>query len=173
MAFKPLLDRRTLRVKDLAPYAASVLKLYLAFVGGLARGFVGPRPSHYVDLQYLFYAPFCMVFASSDRFHRAMWPATSGVNTFVWGPDLKADLAARVARRKAQDEGARDAEAKEYGFYPADQDGSVINALWKKYMRPRQEILPSRSEAKTIDDLEPEIRDELRRIIKMIPGQES
>ncbi len=65
------------RVRDLAPYAASVLRLYLTFIGGLGRGFIGPRPSHYVDLQYLFYAPFCMVFVSSDKFHREMWPATA------------------------------------------------------------------------------------------------
>lgn len=39
------------RLKDLAPYAASVLRLYLTFIGRLGRGFIGPRPSHYVDLQ--------------------------------------------------------------------------------------------------------------------------
>lgn len=77
------------RVKDLCTYAASILRLYLTFIGGLGRGFIGPRPSHYIDLQYLFYAPFCMAFVSSDKFHRELWPAVSGESTFVWGPDLK------------------------------------------------------------------------------------
>jgi hypothetical protein len=92
------------RVKDLCPYAASVLRLYLTFIGGLGRGFIGPRPSHYVDLQYLFYAPFCMVFVSSDKFHRDMWPATSGENTFIWGPDLKKELQQRIEMRSKMTE---------------------------------------------------------------------
>lgn len=85
LAYTPLLEGRYSRLVDYAPYAASILKIYLSFVGGLARGFIGPRPSHYVDIQYLFYAPFCMVFVSADKFHRAMWSATAGINTFVWG----------------------------------------------------------------------------------------
>jgi hypothetical protein len=113
------------RLKDLAPYAASVLRLYLTFVGGLARGFIGPRPSNYIDLQYLFYAPFCMVFVSSDKFHREMWPATSGVNSFVWGPDLKSDLKKRVAT------GAKGEEA----VHASEEDS--IDALWRVYMRSR------------------------------------
>ena len=55
-----------------APYAASVLRLYLTFVGAIATHQLGPRPSHYIDLQYLFYAPFCMVFTSNDNLHEPL-----------------------------------------------------------------------------------------------------
>ena len=54
-------------VNEFAPYAVSVLRLFLAFVCGLARGFVGPRPTNYIDLQYLYYAPFCMGFCSQRQ----------------------------------------------------------------------------------------------------------
>src|ERR1039458_4893553 len=60
LAYKPLLEQRYTRIRDFAPYAANVLKLYLSFIGGLARGFIGPRPSRSLDSQYLFYAPFCI-----------------------------------------------------------------------------------------------------------------
>jgi hypothetical protein len=55
-------------VLEFAPYAASVLRLFLTFVCGLARGFIGPRPTNYIDLQYLYYSPFCMVFVSNFKF---------------------------------------------------------------------------------------------------------
>jgi hypothetical protein len=126
-----------LTVEEFAPYAASLTKLYLTFVGGLARGFIGPRPSHFIDLQYLFYAPFCMVFVSSDKFHREMWGATSGVNSFVWGPDLKNELGRRIAIRNAMGEEERKANAEKYDFHPMELDHSIINDVWRKYMRPR------------------------------------
>src|SRR5712691_11652366 len=86
-------------VAEFAPYAASVIRLFLAFASGLARGFIGPRSTNYTDLQYLYYSPFCMVFVSNDKFHREMWRATSGVHTFLWGQDVKDDLRRRIAIR--------------------------------------------------------------------------
>jgi hypothetical protein len=59
-------------ILEFAPYAASIFRLFLVFVCGLARGFIGPRPTNYIDLQYLYYSPFCMVFVSNDKFHRDM-----------------------------------------------------------------------------------------------------
>jgi hypothetical protein len=151
------------RVKDLAPYAASVLCLYLTFIGGLGRGFIGPRPSHYIDLQYLFYAPFCMVFVSSDKFHREMWPATSGVNTFVWGPDLKKELGQRIEiYSKLPDDERRQ---HGYPFFPPEIPNSIIHQVWQKYIRlPLTGFNPKneKGEPKTIDDLEPEIRERLK-----------
>jgi hypothetical protein len=161
--FQRMLDRPGADVEALAPYAASILKLYLTFVGGLARGFIGPRPSHYADLQYLFYAPFCMLFVSSDKFHRDLWPAASGINSFAWGPDLKTELANRIATRKQMSLEEREAAAKENGFYPIELPGSIITDAWRKYMRPKEEIIRPLGRAKTIDDLEPEIRDLMRR----------
>jgi hypothetical protein len=46
---KFLLEHLGVRVKDLYPYAASIVRLYLTFVGGLARGFIGLRPSYHLD----------------------------------------------------------------------------------------------------------------------------
>jgi hypothetical protein len=153
---------KPMTLEDFAPYASTVLKLYLTFVGGLARGFLGPRPSHYVDLQYLFYAPFCMVFASADKFHREMWPATSGINSFVWGPELKADLSNRVASRDQMSAEERKRIAEEYDFYPVEIPGSIVTEMWRMYMLPKEEIMSGRRDTKTIDDLEPEIRDLIR-----------
>lgn len=138
LVFKRLLGRPGFLAKELAPYASSIVRLYLTFIGGLARGFIGPRPSHYLDLQYLFYVPFCMVFVSADKFHREMWRATSGINTFVWGEDLKSDLASRVTVRKQMTTKERKVKAKQYGLYPVEVEGSVISDVWRRYMRPKE-----------------------------------
>ena len=87
------------RIRDFAPYTSFLGRICLIFLGGLARGLVGRRPTNFIDLQYAFYSPFCMLFSSSDKFHREFWPAEQ--STFVWGPDLKGDLAKRVQRRKS------------------------------------------------------------------------
>jgi hypothetical protein len=159
-------------IEEFAPFAASVTKLYLAFIGGLARGFVGPRPSHFIDLQYLFYAPFCMVFVSADKFHRVMWNAASGANSFVWGPDLKTELGKRVDFRREMSDAERKAKAKEYGIYPMEVTGSIINELWRKYMRPRKQI-ESPSAAKTFDDLDPETKAHIEEAIRIFDKGEA
>jgi hypothetical protein len=148
-------------VLEFAPYAASVLRLFLTFVCGLARGFIGPRPTNYIDLQYLYYSPFCMVFVSNDKFHREMWRATSGVHSFVWGQDLKDDLRRRIAGRGKMNESATDATNKQDSSPPH----SVITEMWGTYMRP-----PEKSEqpgrAKTFEDLDPAIQRQFRDAMK-------
>jgi hypothetical protein len=58
------------------------------------------------------------------------------------------------------------AHAKSHGFYPVEIEGSVTNELWKRYMRPKEEILTDRKKAETVDDLEPEIRDTINRALR-------
>ena len=49
------------------------------------------------DLQYLYYLPFCNVFVSSDRFHRAVVPAfLKDQQKFIWGFDLKKNISAHA-----------------------------------------------------------------------------
>jgi hypothetical protein len=56
---------------DFAPYAAYVLKVEIFFQVAIAANLIASkRPSNRVDIAYLFYLPFCMMFVSSDRLHR-------------------------------------------------------------------------------------------------------
>lgn len=51
------------------------------------------KPSHHIDLAYLYYLPFCSVFSSRDSFHAQVAPLfLSPAQQFVHGDDLKADL---------------------------------------------------------------------------------
>jgi hypothetical protein len=81
---------------EFAPYAAYVAMLELFFYIGIAAGRIsvsGKKITNRVDLAYLYYLPFCMVFTSSDKFHRSCAPLFLRPDQqFVWGPELKAEL---------------------------------------------------------------------------------
>jgi len=55
---------------------------------------------------------------------------------------------------------------EKYAFYPIEIQGSITNELWKRYVRPPEELLPQRRKTKTVDDLEPEVRDLIKRAMR-------
>jgi hypothetical protein len=77
-----------------APYAAHVATVELFFCLGIAADLIGrERPSNRVDIAYLHYLPFCMVFTSGDNLHARTVPLFLGPDqVFVTAADLKADL---------------------------------------------------------------------------------
>jgi hypothetical protein len=79
---------------DYAPYAAHVLVVELFFQIALAANLISAeRASNRVDIAYLCYLPFCMIFVSGDKLHRKCAPVFLRKDQeFVWGPDLKAEL---------------------------------------------------------------------------------
>lgn len=79
-----------------APYSSFVLTVELFFQVALAsQNISSERSSNRVDIAYLLYLPFCMIFVSSDRLHRRCAPLFLRPDQeFVWGPTLKEDLSA-------------------------------------------------------------------------------
>ena len=79
---------------DFAPYTAYVLEVEVFFQIALASKLISSeRASNRLDIDYLFYLPFSMMFVSNDRLHRRCAPLFLRPNQeFVWGPDLKANL---------------------------------------------------------------------------------
>lgn len=82
-------------LREYAPYAAHCLEVDLFFELCLSNGLISDqRPSNRVDISYLHYLPFADIFVSGDKLHRAAAPLfLDDRQRFVWGPDLKADLA--------------------------------------------------------------------------------
>ena len=122
-----------------APYSAFVLTIEVFFHIALAVGLISPdRASNRTDIAYLFYLPFCMTFISNDRLHRRTASLFLRPNQeFVWGIDLKADLARLDAHYKAT-LSETERERGLIGFVhapPADAD-FLVTKLWKRYLRP-------------------------------------
>lgn len=125
-------------LRRFAPYAYYVETVLMSFYLGLANRVIGTRSTNRVDLEYLFYLPFCYVFSTRDDEQAALAQALlDGARpTFVHGDDLKADLARIADHWEGLSEGEKEQIAFDYGHYPPDLEGSVTAALWKKYMRP-------------------------------------
>jgi len=69
------------------PYCSHIMEIELFFHLALAAGHIGTaRPSNRVDMTYLYYLPFCMMFVSSDRLHERCAPLFIREDQrFVWG----------------------------------------------------------------------------------------
>src|SRR3546814_2838615 len=87
----------SLPLREYAPLAAHCLEVDLFFELCLSNGLISDqRPSNKIDISYLYYLPFADFFVSGDKLHRTAAPLFMDTRQrFVWGPDLKADLAAR------------------------------------------------------------------------------
>jgi hypothetical protein len=119
-----------------SPYSTSIARLGIVFCCCLTLKFITSRPTNVLDLQYLFYAPFGMVFVSHDRLHRDLWPATTTDATFVWGAELKADLQRYVQAHEAAAAARQRGEEPPYYVARFTPDESVIARLRAKYLKP-------------------------------------
>jgi hypothetical protein len=92
--------------------------------------------SNRTDIGYLMYVPFCQVFVSSDKLHRSCAPHFLRPDqTFVWGPDLKADLKHLVAYYEALPETEKEEDLAYIApTPPVDTDG-LVGRLWDRYLR--------------------------------------
>lgn len=120
---------------EFAPYAAYALTVEIFFQIALGAGLIGgERPSNRIDIAYLFYLPFAMIFVSSDDLHRR----TSALflrkdQAFVWGIDLKSALKS-INEHFLQ----LPLEERERGisaFARSPPDGNFVAELWDRFMR--------------------------------------
>ncbi len=119
-----------------APYAAYVMATELFFQIALGSHLISAeRCSNRIDVAYLAYLPFCMVFVSSDKLHRRCAEHFLRPNqSFVWGLDLKADFQ-RLCKYYA---GFPDAE-KEKGLdgfarYPPREGDYLVAKMWDSHL---------------------------------------
>jgi hypothetical protein len=93
------------------------------------------KPSHQVDLAYLYYLPFCTVFTSKDRFHEQIVPLfLDPFQTFVSGDDLKAEMKKLVEHYSRLPESDLDSGLINFAAYPPDETGFLTTRLWDKYL---------------------------------------
>lgn len=127
-------------LKLFSPYAYYCLHVLITFYLGIANGLIGTKPTNRIDLEYVFYFPFCKVFASTDKVLKQFSPLFLENNQdFVWGDDLKKDLREISQYWEHLNDDEKRNYRKKYGDYPPDNPNSITNQLWIKHMRPRDE----------------------------------
>ncbi len=119
-----------------APYAAYALTVEIFFHIALAAGLESSdRPSNRTDMAYLFYLPFCMMFVSSDKFHRRMVkPFLREDQLFVWGPDLKNDLKRINDFYSSFPEEERKKGVMKLATRPPSDRDFLTTTLWNRWM---------------------------------------
>ncbi len=148
-------------IQSYAPYASFVIKVELFFQIAVAAGLISAsRPSNRVDIAYLFYLPFCMVFVSSDKLHRRCTPLFLRDNqSFIWGLDLKEDLKQLNERYKNLPIDVKEKGIMGFASTPPQEEDYITSSLWDRHLNPnwrdkeeiKTELPPSNKEL--VDEL--------------------
>lgn len=126
---------------DYAPYAAHVLTVVLFFKIAIAANLISnERPSSRVDIAYLFYLPFCMMFVSSDRLHEKCASLFMRNNQgFVRGFDLKRGLDEINEYFQGLHDSIRDKGVYSFASNPPEIGGGIVARLWDQFLPKRHE----------------------------------
>jgi len=139
-------------IKQFAPYFRYVYGVDLFFNLAVAADHISRvRPAgkvdNKVDIAYLYYLPFCMVFTSKDKLHRRAVPLFLREDqSFVEADELKADLL-----KLDNHYSALPVEVKRTGFHkfadcPPEDTSFLVTRLWDKHLPDWRKL---RAEKKT------------------------
>jgi hypothetical protein len=148
-----------------APLTFHCLRVALLFHFALAFGLIGTRSTNRVDMEYLFYTPFCNVFSSGDTLHRQFAPLVlADDQMFVERDELRADLAQLAAKVSNLSWEKQQEDLRRIGP-PADEN-SVTHRIWTRFMKPGY---ASRKRLTLTPDQEKRLVEEAMRRVKGAP----
>jgi len=121
---------------EFAPYAAHVLCVDLFFQLALGADLISRRrASNKVDIAYLYYLPFCMVFVSNDKLHAKTAPLFMNEDqTFVKGDELKIDLGRLDEYYAALPAEVRERGVISFAAYPPLDGNYLTSGLWDRFL---------------------------------------
>jgi len=129
-------------IREHLPYFVFMLSINIFFCLVLPTQLLrNVKPSHKIDLAYLYYLPFCSVFTSKDNFHAQIVPLfLSPEQTFVNGVEFKEDLAKLVAHYVALPEEVLKTGLIHFAAHPPEDTGFLTTRLWDKHLPGWREI---------------------------------
>lgn len=148
-----------------APYFSHVFAVDFFFSLAVAADLVGRgRPSHKIDLAYLYYLPFCDVFTSQDKLHREIVPFFLREDQiFLWGADLKKDLLKLDLHYSGLPEDVKARGVMSFAYYPPLEGDFLISKLWDKYMSQNWRQNPVMPKPQSSNAKSKEIMEEVRK----------
>jgi hypothetical protein len=122
-------------LREFAPYTAHVLTVNLFFNFAIGSELIGrERASNKIDMAYLYYLPFCMVFVSGDRLHKRTVPCFLAPDQeFLDRMTLKSDLARLDSHFSTLPSEVRARGLMEFATYPPDGD-FLVTRLWDRFL---------------------------------------
>lgn len=128
------------------PYAFYVHRCNVIYQVGLGKELIpsSKKAKSHLDMQYIYYLPFCMVFTSGDNF--LLDYAKHFIRSdqkIAPAKQLKSDLKnLNDYFESLNEEQKKDVRGK-LDDYPPDKQAPYISSIWKKYMSPRNELKDS------------------------------
>lgn len=139
-------------VRDFAPYFHHVYCVDLFYNLGVAADLISrvrPRgkADNKVDIAYLYYLPFCMVFTSSDRLHERVVPLFLRADqSFVKGKDLKDGLRKMDEHYSTLSEEVRGTGFHKFAGYPPEDSSFLVTQLWDRHLPDWRKLKSERRE---------------------------
>lgn len=164
--------RPTLRY--FAPYAWYVHRVDIVYHYCLLRGFIkcSKKGKAHLDMQYLYYLPFCQIFSSDDKEIMQLVPFFQRPNQiFITKADFQRDLKNLSTYFAGLSEEERTSFYKEHDPFPPDLENSFTVNMWEKFVRSRQKQAGKRSQPSP--EKEVEIRKQLKKIREAVEKQQA
>ena len=145
-----------------APYAAHVLAVEAFFQIALEASLISSdRPSNRVDIAYLYYLPFCMIFVSLDKLHRQCAPLFLREDqSFIWGRELKCALSDLNEHYNLLPESEKAEGLMQFASYPPTEFESIVSEAWDRHLLPWRE----NAKKQTKPDPNPDLVNELKKL---------
>ncbi len=149
-----------------APYTGHLFLVDLFFCLAMGADLIGrERPTNKVDIAYLYYLPFCMIFTSRDRLHQRTAPLfLDDKQVFLHGDDLKADLARLDAHYSQLPDETKMRGVMSFAHYPPTEADFLVARLWDQLMRPEWRGWATKPPVERSKEMEAKILAELREI---------
>jgi hypothetical protein len=146
-----------------APYSIYFYKVNLFYILGINFELIkkGKKSKTHLDIQYIYYLPFSMIFTSGDKELRKIVPYFLRKNqSFISLSQMKNDSYLFENFFKTLSNEQLTEFYLEYGPYPPALQGCHTSKIWKKRMRPK----PSKSGARPSAEEEKRILEEFKKI---------
>lgn len=120
-------------IKTFAPYAYHYLRVQITFYFALMNDLIGTKSTNRIDLEYLLYLPFTLIFSSADKFHIKMSKLfLNDKQDFVEANHLKMDLNNINSYLRSL---PKFEQKPMYGSPPPEIPHSFTTKMWRKYKR--------------------------------------
>ncbi len=124
-------------LSDFSPYARFCMIASLTAFIGISKGLLGSRSSNMIDLEYLYYLPFCSIFSSNDKFQLQLAPLLIGDDQYIVSGDvLKDDLAKIITYFSGFTKEDHVAYRKHRGSHPPEIADSFTLSVWETLCSP-------------------------------------
>jgi hypothetical protein len=129
--------------KEFCPYAFYFYRCNTIYFVGLGKGVIrtSKKANTHLDMQYIYYLPFCMAFTTGDKFLLEFAKFFVRPNqVIIPGDTLKKDL------KKVQEfflnisDEQKKTVRDEFGAYPPEEGAPLTAALWEQLMAPRPKM---------------------------------